>query len=142
MRDVLRLFGPAVGVLVVSLFAALLVSHEAPTHATQEFYSAAADVGVVLLVAIALEARLLRIRGVPKVKLHPDNEAFGRRLRFGLSLGLALAAALQIIIEERILFTLARGDFKRVSATPVFMGLTFGLVAVVLAGLLIAAEPR
>jgi hypothetical protein len=42
-----------------------------------------------------------------------------------------------IVTEEQILLTLARGDFAKADALDVFQGLTFGLVAIAAAGVLL-----
>jgi hypothetical protein len=51
------------GALVIMLVGALSIAPElAPTHATEGFYSAAAQVIPVLLLALGLEVRLFRVR--------------------------------------------------------------------------------
>ncbi len=106
---------------------------------------AAADVGVVVLVALAIEARLLRLRGIPRVVLtDPGKFLTDDRVRKAWTIlyaGLVLSTAgLMLWVERTILLTLARGNYARAYAPSVFQGLVFGLVAVIAVGLMLPAR--
>jgi len=141
----LWMLGPLAAVMVAALIAFPL-SLGAPRHAASEFYSAAADVGVVLLVALAIEARLFRLRGIPRVTLvKPTKLLTNDRARKAWTtlyvVQVLITAGVMVWIERLILLTLARGDYGRASAPVVFGGLVFGLVAVMVTGLMLPAEP-
>jgi hypothetical protein len=57
--------------LIAGLIGGGIAAWQGPTHASQEFYSVAAQTIPVLLLALALEARLLGVRGVWSVR--PDE---------------------------------------------------------------------
>ena len=149
-RDVAAITEPALPVLL-GLLAAAIVGPGVPTHAEPAFYGPAAEVGIVLLVAIALEARLLGIRGRPALTpidagdrrwVHVGDVLANLLWRVVLFVAFTTTAVLLVLTELSLLLTLAEGAVKHSNgARTDIEALTVGLVAVGVAGVLIARNP-
>ncbi len=95
---------------------------------------------------MAIEARLLRLRGIPRVRLITPGkrltDARARKTWMGLYVVQSLITAGLLVLNERqVLLTLARGDFNKASVAPTFQILVFGLVAVAVAGFMLPTQP-
>jgi hypothetical protein len=147
-RAVVGMCAPILPLLIPLPFAAIVLL-EAPRHAAQGFYGPAADVGIVLLVAVAIEARLLPLRGLPAfviTDLRPEQWLTDKRAnliwRSCMTFHSLTIAAILIGTEVDILFVLARDTYARADVRIILSSLTFGIIAVVLAGLLARSTPN
>jgi hypothetical protein len=102
------------GVLVVLLVAVLCaVPGLSPTRAGGDFYSAASQIIPVLLLALALEVRLFRIRWPPRVKRHRNESWLSHQRR---QIEKHPSSFVTVAVLFVTLFTLVAGELHALNA--------------------------